>query len=113
MTAKKSGKGWWYRATDEQRLAQIDGAIECGMTMNQVVMNCGAKSTGAVSMFASRRGRSFGTINRRSVKLTTSARETLRIYWAKVSGNMTNDHFNVFTLGVATKAAGDFDELEF
>lgn len=33
--------GWWYRATNEQRLAQIDAGIELGMTAKQVAMNCG------------------------------------------------------------------------
>jgi len=32
---------WWHTATREQRLAQIDGAIELGMTSKQCAMNCG------------------------------------------------------------------------
>ncbi len=33
--------GWWYRASREERLAQIDAGIELGMTSAQVAMNCG------------------------------------------------------------------------
>lgn len=110
---KPNAKGWWYHATDEQRLAQIDGAIECGMTQAQVAINCGANSQGAISMFTSRHGRSFGEANRRSSKLVSASRERMRIMRSKKSGNMTNDHFNIFALGVASKASGDFDELEF
>ena len=34
-------KGWWYRASKEQRLEQIKAGIELGMTSKQVAMNCG------------------------------------------------------------------------
>jgi hypothetical protein len=29
---------WWHNATTEQRLAQIDGGLECGMTARQVAL---------------------------------------------------------------------------
>lgn len=50
--------GWWHRATQEQRLAQIDAAIELGMTCPQVAKNCGG-SVSAVSGFALNHGRNF------------------------------------------------------
>ena len=36
---------WWDKATTEQRLAQIDGGIECGMNAAQIAFNCGIKGT--------------------------------------------------------------------
>ena len=51
-------KSWWHRATQEQRLAQIDGGIRCGMTANQVGMNVGAKGQ-VVQNFAQQFGRKF------------------------------------------------------
>lgn len=30
---------WWKDATDSERLAQIDGGQECGMTVRQIAMN--------------------------------------------------------------------------
>lgn len=50
--------GWWYRATAEQKLAQIDAAIELGMTSTQVAMNCGARRT-TVCTFANYHNRRF------------------------------------------------------
>lgn len=50
---------WWYRASDEQRLAQIDAAIEIGVTMAFVAVNCGAHRPGSVGDFAVAHGRYF------------------------------------------------------
>lgn len=47
---------WWHKATVEQKLAQIDGGIECGMTSRQIGMNCGA-SLNVVKIFCSEHGR--------------------------------------------------------
>lgn len=47
---------WWYRATAEQKLAQIDAAIELGMTAGQIAMNCGTIRT-TVFAFANYHGR--------------------------------------------------------
>lgn len=57
-------KGWWYRATQEQKLAQIDAAIELGMTAKQVAMNCGCyisdrHTSTIVDAFARYHGRRF------------------------------------------------------
>lgn len=55
---------WWDRATREQRLAQIDGAIECGMTARQFLaaigeINASTQRIDCVGKFAAYRGRSF------------------------------------------------------
>lgn len=53
---------WWERASVEDRLAQIDGGIECGMTSRQIAMNCGApifKRDNAVLRFGKAHGRHF------------------------------------------------------
>lgn len=62
-------KGWWHRATTEQRLAQIDAAIQLKMTAGQVAKNCGcydaqdyANFPGkVVASFAASHGRYFNS----------------------------------------------------
>ena len=49
---------FWNTATQEQKLAQIDGALEVGMNANQLAMNCGA-SVDAIRQYARTYGRSF------------------------------------------------------
>lgn len=49
---------WWYSATPDQKLAQIDGGIECGMTAAQVAMVSGTSGNTALH-FAGDHGRSF------------------------------------------------------
>ena len=54
--------GWWYRASQPQKLAQIDGGIQLGMTAKQVAMLSGVAGDHAhaiVNNFALRHGRSF------------------------------------------------------
>ena len=36
---------FWDTATTEQKLAQIDGGIECGMNASQIAFNCGLRAT--------------------------------------------------------------------
>jgi len=58
---------WWSNATQEQRLAQIDGGIECGMTSKQIAMCLGAPiyddqgGHDAVFVYGRRNGRRFTT----------------------------------------------------
>ncbi|MFD1944706.1 hypothetical protein [Paradevosia shaoguanensis] len=52
-------EGWWYRANTEQRLAQIDGGIELGMTARQIALASGGHP-GSVAFFANQHGRSLG-----------------------------------------------------
>jgi len=56
-------KGWWYRASIEQRLAQIDGGVECGLTARQVAMVSGVDMdrhpAQVVASFAIKHGRHF------------------------------------------------------
>lgn len=49
---------FWKTATKEQKLSQIDGGIECGMTARQIGMNCGTSKTN-VQKFAEYYARSF------------------------------------------------------
>jgi len=53
-------KGWWYRASQEQRLRQIDAGIELGMTAKQVAMVSGTM-VGTVFSFSRLHGRHFYT----------------------------------------------------
>ena len=55
-------KTWWERASTEDRLAQIDGGIECGMTAKQISLCVGASAGhdgGTLRAFATRYGRNF------------------------------------------------------
>lgn len=58
MTTSKPS--WWSHATTEQKLAQIDGAIECRLAPKHVAMNCGAENADIVYSFAYYNGRKFG-----------------------------------------------------
>jgi len=49
---------WWSRASQEQKLAQIDGGIECGVSAKHIAMNVGA-SVSAIHEYGRRHGRKF------------------------------------------------------
>ncbi len=51
-------KVWWYRASTEERLAQIDGCIDVGLTGLQCAVNCGAPEQ-TIRGFANKHGRHF------------------------------------------------------
>jgi hypothetical protein len=48
--------GWWDRASFGERIAHVKGGIECGMTWEQIAMNCGAKSPRTVMRYCTRLG---------------------------------------------------------
>lgn len=50
--------GWWDRATNAERLAQIDGGIELGMMPRHVAWNLGVRYLTLVQ-FAHKHGRKF------------------------------------------------------
>ncbi|TBY54550.1 hypothetical protein E0H59_13790 [Rhizobium leguminosarum bv. viciae] len=57
---------FWDRANTEERLDQIDGGIECGMTSKQIAICLGAPiyhdgKSNSVNAFAHRHGRTFPT----------------------------------------------------
>ena len=62
VQASKSGRAehnnWWHGATTAQRLAQLDGGLECGMTAGQIASVSGTTQN-AVWHFASTYGRRF------------------------------------------------------
>lgn len=63
---------FWQHASVEEKLAQVDGGIECQMTSAQVAKNCGCS---AASM------RAFAYHHDRSFKNSTRAKP-----WAKQAG---------------------------
>lgn len=78
-------RGWWYGASTEQRLAQIDAAIELGMTAKQCAMNCGClydsqsvRPGDRVHGFASYHGRHFNgeSTGKRTAAIVRSRRNT-------------------------------------
>lgn len=50
---------FWDTATREQKLAQIDGGIEVGMSPKHIAMCLGAPSGDEVRFFGNRHGRMF------------------------------------------------------
>lgn len=50
--------GWWQNATTEQRLEQVKGCIECGMTCKAASITLGV-TYGALSSFAEYHGLRF------------------------------------------------------
>lgn len=53
---------FWENATQEQKLAQIDGGIECGMNATQIAINCGTTTEG-LRKFGRYHDRSFGGVS--------------------------------------------------
>ncbi|WP_156612854.1 hypothetical protein [Ensifer sp. Root142] len=49
---------WWARASKEQKLAQIDGGIDCGISAKHIAMNVGA-TVSAIHEYGRRNGRKF------------------------------------------------------
>ena len=58
---------FWSKASTEQRLAQIDGAIELGMTSKQVAKNCGVHYQVLLD-FARQNGRHFSRNSEEAVR---------------------------------------------
>jgi len=111
-------QGWWYSATQEQKLAQIDGGIECGMTAREIALNCGASlgvndRGGTIGAFAFLHGRNFPQENKNSDKRMARSREGTRVHHAKKKGELTDHHFNIFSLGDAHEATPETEELNF
>lgn len=51
---------WWHNASKGQRLAQIDGGIELGMTAKQIALASGVVVTKRVVDYANKNARYFG-----------------------------------------------------
>jgi hypothetical protein len=87
-----SKAGWWYRASQDEKLAQVKAGIELGMTAEQVARNCGCfceghrtgNGGGTVAQFAARHGLSFAKRNR-----THNQRRHADLLSAKASISMT------------------------
>lgn len=47
--------GWWSKATEAQKLAQIDGGIDCEFTARQIALASGT-TVAAIYRFVQRRG---------------------------------------------------------
>lgn len=112
-------KGWWYRATKAQRLAQLDGGIECGMSAPQIAMNCGCLTTQkahrgkVVSHFATHNSRKFGPMEVVAPKARNATRAFARVRIAKIKGDLTDTHFNIFDLDKPAPTEKDRPELRF
>lgn len=50
---------WWNRATRDQRLAQIDAAIEIGLNSSQTRVICECENKGSFTAFCAVNGRRF------------------------------------------------------
>lgn len=65
---------FWKSATNKQKLAQIDAAIELGLTAKQCAMNVGTGHSN-LNIFANRNGRTFmgGSEQIRKAKISQEA----------------------------------------
>lgn len=54
---------WWSKASEAQKLAQIDGGIECGLSAREVAIASGLRGDqhGAVNYVARSNGRHFSS----------------------------------------------------
>jgi len=86
---------WWDKASDEQRLAQIDGGIECQMSRGQVATNLGTTFK-SIRNFCIKNGRDFSkSSNAGNHKIY----HTLSIVNARRKGapnTAMRDAFNIF-----------------
>lgn len=83
---------FWQHASTQQRLAQIDGSIEVGMTMRQTAMNLGT-TVHRIDYFSSKHGRHF---NRH--RLTESASEIGRKVMTRKKGTPEVFHSSAFEI---------------
>jgi hypothetical protein len=88
---------FWEKSTDEQKLAQIDGGIECNLTIRQIAMNCGATSP-AVAYFGRKHGRSFPAkySSHAACKRAISVRTIITSRAARVPNLLMKDAFSIF-----------------
>lgn len=87
---------WWSNATEQQKLAQIDGGIECGMTTRQIAMNCGA-TRAAVASYGRDHGRTFPA--KSELRHSISGGKVQRIMQARRAGapnTLMTDAFSIF-----------------
>ena len=88
---------FWTSSTDDQKLSQIDGGIECGMTRTQVAMNCGT-TMNAVAYFASRHGRTFnGRASAQSAREGGIVQRIVKARRAGASNVLMKDAFSIFS----------------
>ncbi|MDK4720100.1 hypothetical protein PH552_12170 [Rhizobium sp. CNPSo 3968] len=102
---------FWEKSTDKQKLAQIDGGIECRLTIRQIAMNCGT-TRAALSHFARKHGRTFPTQSpSTSYSMKSSARRGGRVAaiiaarTARVPNVLMNDAFSIFGVGADREPA--------
>lgn len=103
---------FWENATTEQKLAQIDGGIECGMNAPQIAMNCAA-TVNQILGFSGYHGRRFRANNFNASSIKHMA-ERGRVDAAKRisarTGTLGDAAFSIF--GNAPQHSEDF-ELEW
>lgn len=79
-----SARGWWYRASREQKLAQIDGGIECGLTAREIAICSGLLQERRlkVNNFATAHGRKLPTPQWKRADATVRRKgNARRAYW--------------------------------
>ncbi len=88
---------FWEKSTDEQKLAQIDGGIECLMTIRQIAMNC-RTTQAAVGHLGRKYGRAFPArfSSPAAGKRAISVRAIIAARLARVPNVLMNDAFSIF-----------------
>lgn len=99
---------WWYSASQAQKLAQIDGGLECGMTATQVAMVSGTVS-GTVQGFAQKHDRSF-PVN--TGKYVAAGHKTRRGNHASKAAYLRGDAVDFWQEPASTNTV-EFEEIRF
>lgn len=80
---------WWSKASEAQKLAQIDGGISLGMSHAQIAM-ASRTSAGAIAGFASRHNRVF------SVKSGTASQRRMGSIYRDRAAYARGDRINLW-----------------
>ncbi len=113
---------WWVRSTEAQKLAQVDGAIDCGMTERECAMNLRVSipddihAHTVVYAWAYRRGRRFnGKIAPHKTKRNAGNSHIVRNRGV-FADNSHKDAYDIFERGPQSQnlfAAHPYDGEEF
>ena len=84
---------WWKSATTEQRIAQVKGAIEIGLTQREtaLLLGCGKSN---IAAFASKHKLSFGGRSSAYEKMGVVAKEVRAHSYRKLNAERYRDGYS-------------------
>lgn len=103
--------GWWYRATTKQRIEQIEGAIDAGLTYIECALFVRCDRPSTVLSFARYYGLKFcgdRDVQKRRVAKKNRLHQVRR--HSQMRGNIPQEAFDIF--GVKSERENLFDEAD-